>query len=263
MMIRKFSSVIILLALCSCAVSPGMYMDNGVSSTDGRYVEITSINKKILIQEVSAKTNYSSFDEPYKIGEGDWISVTIWGLPDIFPIVNINPEQNARRVDSNGNIYFPYVGEIKAINKTQSQLRSDLTSALSKNFTNPQLDVSIVRFNSQKIYLLGEVTKPSKLNITDVPISLSDALGEVLGLNTNTSSGSEVYIIRQSNNESPEIFRADLSSPTGFLDSSNFYLKDNDIVYVNASGTTRWNRIVSQFFPFSSFLNSIDNLTND
>ena len=105
---------------------------------------------------------------------------------------------------------------------------------------------------------------PSHQNhITDVPISLSDALGEVLGLNTNTSSGSEVYIIRQSNNESPEIFRADLSSPTGFLDSSNFYLKDNDIVYVNASGTTRWNRIVSQFFPFSSFLNSIDNLTND
>ncbi len=263
MKINKLSAIIALLALYSCAVSPGMYMDDGVSSANGNYVEIESINKKILIQEVSAQTNFSSYDEPYKIGEGDWISVTIWGLPDIFPIVNINPDQNARRVDSNGNIYFPYVGEIKAMGKTQSQLRNDLTVELSENFTNPQLDVSIVRFNSQKIYLLGEVTKPSKLNITDVPLSLSDALGEVLGLNTNTSSGSEVYVIRQSNNESPEIFRANLSSPTGFLESSNFYLRDNDIVYVNASGTTRWNRIVSQFFPFSTFLNSIDNLTND
>ena len=38
---------------------------------------------------------------------------------------------------------------------------------------------------------------------------------------------------------------------------------NNDIVYVNASGTARWNKVISQFFPFSSFLNSIDNLTND
>ena len=113
-------------------------MDNGVSSTDGRYVEITSINKKILIQEVSAKTNYSSFDEPYKIGEGDWISVTIWGLPDIFPISNINPDTNLRRVDSNGNIYFPYVGVTKAEGKTQNELRENLAKSLEGYFNNPQ-----------------------------------------------------------------------------------------------------------------------------
>ena len=41
------------------------------------------------------------------------------------------------------------------------------------------------------------------------------------------------------------------------------YLKDNDVIYVNAKGTTRWNRVISQFFPFSSFLNSVDNLTTD
>ena len=40
------------------------------------------------------------------------------------------------------------------------------------------------------------------------------------------------------------------------------YLSDNDIVYVNSKGTTRWNRVISQFFPFSSFLNSVDNLVN-
>ena len=40
------------------------------------------------------------------------------------------------------------------------------------------------------------------------------------------------------------------------------YLKNEDIIYVNAKGTTRWNRVISQFFPFSTFLNSIDNLVN-
>ena len=118
--------------------------------------------------------------------------------------------------------------------------------------------------NSQKIYILGEVSKPNKINITDVPVTLSDVLGEVGGLKTNTSNGSEVFVIRQSlsKNGQPSIFRADHSSPSGFITSGKFYMLDNDIVYVNAKGTTRWNRVISQFFPFTTFLNSIDNLSN-
>jgi polysaccharide export outer membrane protein len=72
-----------------------------------------------------------------------------------------------------------------------------------------------------------------------------------------------VFVIRQIPGQDPQIFRVDLSSPSGFLSAGNFYLTDNDIVYVNAKGTTRWNRVISQFFPFSSFLNSIDNLVDD
>ena len=107
--------------------------------------------------------------------------------------------------------------------------------------------------------------KPSKLNITDRPLSLSDALGLVNGLNNNTSSGGEIFVVRQPNefNTNHSIYRADLSSPSGFIYTNNFYLMNNDIVYVNAKGTTRWNRVISQFFPFSSFLNSVDNLLED
>ena len=223
------------------------------------------MNREIEIENISESfNNIPNNTGIYAIGNGDQIAITVWGLPEIFPIANINPDQNLRRVDSNGNIYFPYVGTIKAKNKTQNELRDDLTNELSKYFNNPQLDVSIARFNSQKVYLLGEVTAPSKLNITDIPLSLSDALGEVKGLNNNTSSGSDVFIIRQSaNGNDPRIFRADLSSPSGFLVANEFYLSNNDIIYVNSKGTTRWNRVISQFFPFSTFLNSIDNLTNN
>ena len=84
-------------------------------------------------------------------------------------------------------IFFPYAGIVNALNKTQDELRDDLTYELSKNFNEPQLDVSIARFNSQKVYLLGEVTKPSEIAITDRPLSLADALGQSFGLSTNTS----------------------------------------------------------------------------
>ena len=266
-MIKNLKSLIVLaiILLSSCSLTPGMYMSTNKSfSGDNESVYIESLGKNIDVININNKLKLKEDSRSvYRIGNGDQISITVWGLPDIFPIANINPDQNLRRVDSNGNIYFPYVGLIKALGKSQNELRDDLSEKLSEYFNDPQLDVSIARFNSQKIYLLGEVTSPSKINITDIPLSLSEALGEVKGLNTNTSAGSQVFIIRQ-NSEStdPVIYRADLSSPSGFLDAGSFYLSDNDIVYVNAKSTTRWNRVISQFFPFSSFLNSIDNLTN-
>lgn len=262
--INKFS-VLLILFLSSCSLSPGMYMTTNSSWIDNKeYIYIDSLQKDIHVMNIK-DVPYSlnkSLKNPYKIGVGDQIAITVWGLPDIFPIATYNSDQSLRRVDSNGNIFFPYVGTTNALGMTQDELRNQLTSKLSKFFNDPQLDLSISGFNSQKVYLLGEVTQPSKINITDRPLSLADALGDTNGINTNTSSGSEVFIIRQAqNNVDPKIFKANLSSPAGFIEAGNFYLVNNDIVYVNAKGTTRWNRVISQFFPFSSFLNSIDNLT--
>ena len=260
------SKVLILFVLAifvvSCSISPGMYMDT--SSKNGEdFVYIETLDKEIKIEDIVDSQSRDNINGDYRIGNGDQIAITVWGLPDLFPIANINSDLNLRRVDSNGDIYFPYVGIIEAQSKTQNELREDLTLKLSEFFNEPQLDVSIAKFNSQKIYLLGEVTTPQKINITDIPLSLSEALGEAKGLNTNTSKGSEVFVIRNFDGKRPpRIFKANLSTPAGFIAAGNFYLTDNDIIYVNASGTSRWNRVISQFFPFSSFLNSIDNLTN-
>ena len=266
MNMKKKISIIIAILISSCSLSPGMHLKTQSSWLDeSQYVFIDSMQKDVKLIDISEKPD-STYESEYlyKMGVGDQIAVTVWGLPEIFPVTNISPDQNLRRVDGNGNIFFPYVGLVKAIGKTQDELRENVTKSLAKYFTDPQVDVTIARFNSQQVFVLGEVTKPKKINITDVPISLSNAIGESLGLNTNTAEASEVFIIRQGlDGRDPLIFRADLENPSSFIDANNFYLKNNDIVYVNASGTTRWNKVISQFFPFSTFLNSIDNLTSD
>lgn len=256
--------ILIILFVSGCSLAPGMHMDlNNSWLDDEDYVYIESLDANIKINSIHEAVRVNT-NEAYRIGKGDQISITVWGIPDVFPLSNINPEQNLRRVDSKGDVFFPYVGTIQAAGKTQEELRLDLSNGLSKYFNDPQLDVTIIKFNSQNVYLLGEVTTPMKINITDIPLSLSEALGQAKGLNTNTASGSEVFVIRQANSQLPAlIYRANLSSPAGFVEANNFYLVDNDIVYVNARGTTRWNKVISQFFPFSSFLNSIDNLTSD
>lgn len=263
---KKISVLIIFMTVNACSLSPGMHMETKNSwSNDSKYVYIESLDRNVKLTKISEtidisyKNNYE-----YKIGIGDQIAVIIWGLQDIFPITNISSDINLRRVDANGNIFFPYVGLIEAEGKTQDELRNDITNGLAEYFTDPQVDVTIARFNSQQVFVLGEVTKPIKLNISDIPISLSNAIGESFGLNTSTSAASEVFIIRQNTNgEDPLIFHANLKNPSSFIEAGNFYLENNDIVYVNSSGTARWNRVISQFFPFSSFLNSVDNLTSD
>lgn len=256
--------VFLTLFLTGCSLSPGMHMTTNSSWLDeNEYVYIDSIQKEVKILNINDAPFKTISDYAYKIGIGDQIAVTVWGLSDIFPVTNLNPDQNLRRVDSNGNIFFPYAGLISAENKTQDQLREDLTSSLKSYFNDPQVDLKVAKFNSQRIFVLGEVTKPLKINLSDIPVSLSDAISESFGLNTNTASGSEVYIIRQGSSlQEPYIYYADLSSPTNFIDAGKFFLQNNDIVYVNASGTSRWNKVISQFFPFSTFLNSIDNLNN-
>lgn len=263
---NKIVSLLSIFLIVNCSIAPGMHMESsGTWLDDKRYVYIDSLQKEIQILEIDKFLNEDYADKfVYKIDNGDQIAVTIWGLPDVFPITNINRDQNLRRVDSNGNIFFPYSGIIRAAGKTQNELRQDLTVSLGKYFNDPQVDVSIVGYNSQKVFILGEVTKPIKLNISDVPISLADAIGESKGLNVNTASGSEVFVIRQSNESGgPYIFHANLKNPSGFINAGKFYLLDNDIIYVNSSSTARWNKVISQFFPFSSFLNSVDNLTSD
>lgn len=267
-MINRFYKLpiylLLLSALQACSfLTPGMYMDEKTSWLDNEpSVYIESIDATIKIQNINngiTNKNYS-----YKIGIGDEIQITIWGIKEVFPMTNNTSSQNLRRVDQEGNIFFPYVGLISAKDKTQDQLRNELTQKLSSFFKEPQLDLAVVRFNSKKVYVLGEVTKPVSINISDVPVSLSEALGRAYGLNTKTAKGEEVYVIRNSDHyKDAEIFKANLSSPSGFISSSNFYLQGNDIIYVNASGTARWNRIISQFFPFSSFVNTIDNLLED
>jgi polysaccharide export outer membrane protein len=52
----------------------------------------------------------------------------------------------------------------------------------------------------------------------------------------------------------------DLTSIADFGLANQFKMRSNDIVYVDASGLARWQRVVNQMIPFSSVLYQLDNL---
>ena len=116
---------------------------------------------------------------------------------------------------------------------------------------------------NQKIYVMGESGKNQSLPMRDQGMSLSDVLGESLGLNPLSASRSKIYVVR-SNAMNPltEVYQLDLSSIADFGLANKFKMRSNDIVYVDASGLARWQRIINQMVPFSSLVNTANNLGN-
>lgn len=114
---------------------------------------------------------------------------------------------------------------------------------------------------NHKIYVMGETGKNDALPMRDQGMTLSDVLGESYGLNPLSASRSKVYIVR-SVQDTPitEVFHMDLTSIADFGLANQFKMQSNDIVYVDASGLARWQRVVNQLVPFSSVVYQLDNL---
>ncbi len=114
---------------------------------------------------------------------------------------------------------------------------------------------------NHKVYVMGEASKNQALTIRAQGMNLADVLGESLGINPFTASRSKIYILRnQQNQQMTEIYHLDLSNIGDFGLASQFKMRSNDIVYVDATGLVRWQRIINQILPFSNAISGFGDL---
>ena len=130
------------------------------------------------------------------------------------------------QVDVQGNIYFFKIGAIKASGLTKLQLVQALQDKLATYLTNPYVEVN---FLNTKVTVMGEVSKPGTINITEQRISILDALAQSGDL-TNFGRRDNILVVREKDGKR-EIGRLDLRSPS-IMQSEFFYLQQNDLVYV-------------------------------
>lgn len=131
-------------------------------------------------------------------------------------------------VDNNGDINFPVVGKIHAAGLSRWQLQEKIKQELkSKNLLKDM--VVTVEFMNFKVSILGEVTSPGTYSIEGDKVTVLEAIAMAKDL-TIYGKRDEVYVIREQNNER-HTYRLDLRSVDMF-DSPAYYLKQNDIIYV-------------------------------
>ncbi|KJH75071.1 polysaccharide biosynthesis/export family protein [Pseudomonas sp. ES3-33] len=228
------------LALQGCIFSPGQHMDTGnvvrEGSPESSRIELVPITPKLIAIEAAADQSNVIAPElrsfrpaEYRIGAGDLIYITVWDHPELT--APSGPQQqieaNGRLVRPDGSLFYPYVGMIEASGKTIEELRSIIASRLAKVVAEPQVDVSILRFSSQKIILSGAFGKTGPLPITNTPLSLLDAVGQ--GSVEAGSADISGLVLKRDGREYP----LDLDA-LNRKDSNlhNLYLKDGDQLHL-------------------------------
>jgi len=125
-------------------------------------------------------------------------------------------------------------------------------------------DGDSIHVNSQdrnKVYVLGEFGKVEPVPIREQGISLAQVLGESNGLNSNTANASKIYVVRDNlNTRTTDIYYVDMQTITSFALASRFEMRANDIIYVDPTGLTRWNRVLSSILPSTSAVRSLSGL---
>ena len=170
----------------------------------------------------------------YRVQAGDVLGVTVWDHPELMlnaagATVAATKEspRGGVMVNADGSIYYPYVGSVHVAGKTQAEIRNTLAGRLSKFIKNPQLDVNVVQYRSQRAYISGAVKAASQLPITNVPLTLLDAVNSVGGYNENADI-QRIKVTRNGQDLSVSLY--DLLQ-NGDL-QQNFILKDGDVVYI-------------------------------
>ena len=99
-----------------------------------------------------------------------------------------------------------------------------------------------------KVFVLGEVRKPSSRLMTRRRMSLAEALSDSEGLSLEAADAQGVYVIRGAY-DLPRVFRLDARSPDALLLATRFPLQPLDVVFVSTHPLAQWNRIVQQLLP--------------
>ena len=131
-------------------------------------------------------------------------------------------------VNKEGNVQLPILGTIKAAGLTKKQLRQDITKSIldKKLLIDP---IVTIRHLNYEVTIIGEVGKPTVINVPNEKISLLKALG-IAGDITVFGKKDNVMLIREVEGKRT-VTHLDLNSKN-FLNSPYYYLEPNDVVYV-------------------------------
>jgi polysaccharide export outer membrane protein len=100
------------------------------------------------------------------------------------------------------------------------------------------------------VYVMGEVNKPlTAIPRTSGRITLADALLQAGSLNAGSADAAQMYVIRGTLSDAPQVFHLDGTSPVSMLLAREFDLQPKDVVYVDANGLVRASRVLSLLLP--------------
>jgi polysaccharide biosynthesis/export protein len=192
-------------------------------------------------------------NEPMRLHREDIVSLTVWGQPDL---------NYTATVQMDGRVTLPLIGSVMAEGRTLDEVRTDVTTALSRFFraprvsllpqkvtrstiANPRVSILPEKLRERYVSVIGEVARPGIY-----PIAGSMRVLEALALSQYRETGqlNSVVVIRDYKG-SPQYTSLRLRD---FInrkaEDQNIFLESEDIVIVPKTFIAKVNTFVSNWF---------------
>ena len=235
------------LLLQACMFSPGMHMDTSRlisdDSAENSMVEMVEITPKLIAQDQSVDTRMripqeliDYEPENYRIGANDSLFITVWDHPELT--VPGGQQQttsaNSRVVRDDGTLFYPFIGSVQVEGLTLEELREIITDRLARYIEQPQVDVNVIGYNSQRIILSGAFENPGSLPVNAERLTLVQAVG-LAGIDAVRADLSSLTLIR--NDQTYNLDYDRLTS--GNSQISQIYLRSGDILHLGLNDSRR------------------------
>jgi polysaccharide export outer membrane protein len=172
--------------------------------------------------------------DEYRIGPRDVIEVVVWGQPELSGKYTLRGD---------GAFEFPLIGDVKVAGLTAAEVETRLRDMLGNGYINsPKLSAKVIEYNSQRVFVVGEVGKGGEVKLTGA-LTLLEALSQAGGV--EKTAGPEVVVLRRPENSGPangplvagqagvtELARISLDDMQTGKAKDNVALKDGDTIFV-------------------------------
>lgn len=239
----SFAAALIgVLALSGCALAPGGHMDyNTQAAPIDDLVDVQPITPGLIASmprmgnratPMPAALSQAIDTWEYLIGPGDVLTIIVYDHPELTI-----PAGSERRAEEAGNLvrndgtfFYPFAGHIQVAGLTLEEVRRLLTQRLGGVIQEPQVDIKVAAFRSQKVQVSGAVGQPGSVPITTVPLTVVDAVSQAGGANEE-ANWHEVYLTRNGVEERLSLFKLMREGDQ----TQNRLLRDGDVLHVPSS----------------------------
>lgn len=228
----KFSYLLLVLALTSCGTSKRLkyFQDLPQVSTGTEFPSIAFEEVKIRPDDIlNVQVNTVDLEASRAINEGN-IPASGSGVA----LMNANNVANrlvtGYLVDHEGFLEIPILGKVKVEGKTLTEAKEAIRKQTEEYFRDATVNI---RFSNFRVSIIGDVARPGTYVVPNQEVSIIDAISFSGDLSTY-GRRQNIMLIRKDSKGNSVAVKMDITKKEIF-NSPYFYLKQNDIVYVEPS----------------------------